>query len=188
MPKLYVGIDTAVVMGLAVYNSKAHTATVVEIVGTPIEQLTSINTFGVQQDDVIGFERLHVFVNAATIRNMSERLGFLKWALIMNGYQPKEVGPSEARALWSVKGKEGAQALLDPFAAPVRLTTNHADALLVALFLARSNHPTLALDGLTITVLEGINHEQVRRSAAREAKRAAKQSRPKKSRPRHDKV
>lgn len=176
MRKLYIGLDTAKVMGLAWYDKVTHTASVVEVTGTPIEQLASLDTIGIQDDDIVtfGFERLHVFVNAATIRNMSERLGFLKWALIAGEYQPKEVGPGEARALWNVKGKAGAPILLDPFARPMMLTTNHADALLVALFLAHQDDPTLVLYGLKISVLEGIDHEQQQRTSAREAKRAAR--------------
>ena len=174
MRKLYVGIDTAKVMGLAWYDRVRHEATVVEVTGTPIEQFVSLEMIELQEDDIVtfGFERLHVFVNAATIRNMSERLGFLKWALITSGHTPKEVGPGEARALWSVKGKANAPTLLDPFAKQATLTTNHADALLVALFLAHRDDPTLVLYGLKITVLEGIDYERLQRIAAREVRRA----------------
>jgi hypothetical protein len=176
MRKLYVGLDVAKVMGLAWYDRVRHTATVVEVTGTPIEQFTSLGMMALQDDDIVtfGLERLHVFVNAATIRNMSERQGFLKWTLITMGYTPKEVGPSEARALWSVKGKAGAPLMLNPFAGPMMLTTNHADALLVALFLAHRDDPTLVLYGLKITVLEGINYEQQQRAAARAARLAQK--------------
>jgi len=173
MRKLYVGLDTAKVMGLAWYDRVTHSATVVEVTGTPLEQFASLEVVAIQDDDIVtfGFERLHVFVNAATIRNMSERLGFLKWALIALENDIREVGPGEARALWNVKGKVGAPLLLDPFAKPMMLTTNHADALLVALFIAHQDDPTLVLYGLKITVLEGIDYEQQQRAAKRAARK-----------------
>lgn len=152
-PIIYLGIDIAALCGVAVYIPEKNRALVFETKGTPVQQLEEINwivqncTKDAQVVYVV-FEKQYYFRNANTTRDLLERYGFLKWSLMACGFDIWEVGPSTARAFLgipynpktaSLSKRRTFDLLRQHYASTAPFTTNHSDALAVAMKQAFDN-------------------------------------------------
>lgn len=135
----YIGLDTATLMGVAVWNPDRHIAVVTQNKGTPIEQLYFINqnVFGLMEETAdceFVMEVLHNFRNAVTTRSLLERYGFLKWSLKAVQFEVEEVSPDMARSFLGTKEKEDTFRYFTKYFDGSMLTNNHTDALAVAIY------------------------------------------------------
>lgn len=137
---IYVGMDCAIVGGVAFYDPNLQAAVVTEIKGDPLEQLKRVNDLNTMlrawkvREKVFVFEMLVHFRNAVTVRSLLERVGFLRWNLIGVGFRTTEVDPNKARRYLGTGNKENTLNFFAPMFKGSFLTNNHTDALAVALF------------------------------------------------------
>lgn len=134
----YVGLDTATVMGVAFYQPDFHVASVYEVRGTPLEQRRFICERA-KEDMVYVFEKQHHFRNAVTARSLLERYGYLKWFLLDAKMLVREASPLPVRKLLGCKNKDTVHRIMMPFIVGMHLTSNHTDALAVALYAAHQD-------------------------------------------------
>lgn len=159
----FIGLDTALVTGIALYNSEMNYAGVMQRKGTPVEQLATIIAvishlrlgWVDSSQIVLVMEKLHNFRNAVSTRSLLERYGYLKNSLLERGYQVQEVSPKEARSFLGVGGKEETFHLLKTRFQGTLFSSDHADALAIALYQAsvQECHPdvdTLEIRNLTL--------------------------------------
>lgn len=152
MTKVYVGLDTATITGVAIWMPKTHRALVSQVKGTPIEQLIYIKEQleAIRGEVVVVMEQMHYFRNAKTIRSLVERYGYLKYTLLEAGYRVEEVAPRVARSHFGAAGKEEMFRLFMPYFDGTALTSNHTDALAVALKQACDDGENFNLEALEI--------------------------------------
>ena len=136
---IYVGLDIAETMGVAIYYPDKSLAEVVEVKGLPYEQLEVLRKQYVPfHQTVVRFsiESLTHQRNAKTVRNLQQRIGYLKFSLIREGYKVNEVNINSVRHFLEAKNKKEVHALLSTLSKD-ELTDNHTDALAVALYQAK---------------------------------------------------
>jgi hypothetical protein len=110
--------------------------------GTPIKQAEYIVTHLVAEpvlniEPVFCLEMPHHFQNANTTRSLLERYGYIKNVLLGAGFKVREPNLNSARAWLGVKDKQAVLMHYIPyFAGGAILTSDHADALLMAQFQA----------------------------------------------------
>jgi hypothetical protein len=160
---VYIGLDTATITGISLWYPKAHLANVVQVKGSPIETfgfiVHRIMPFAGNNLKALCMELNHNFRNAATVRSLSERYGFIKYSLMCNYLNIRicEIGVAEARANLGTKDKqETHQRLSQRYAGPY-FTDNHADALAVAIYQSVQDGFDFNFDSLKIRPLEVIN-------------------------------
>lgn len=154
--KVYLGLDTAIISGIAVWYPLTFKAYVVQVKGTPPE------TFGylcqkvmpliVKEQPTVVMEKLTHFRNADTTRSLLERYGFIKYSLMCNyqGLRIEEPTTSLARGNLKVKDKEDVFKLLSQYYQGAYFTDNHADALSVAIYQSVNDGIPFRLDKLCI--------------------------------------
>ena len=155
---IYLGLDTATTMGLAVWSPDTHQAFVRSCKGGPIEQMVFIEEVyrSIQKqnrfaDITVAFEELHHFRNAKTLKMNSERYGYLKYSLLLHDVKVTEVHPGTARSYIKCKDKEGVfKKLIGYVKGSAPITDDHTDALAVALKQAHYDGHGLDWDRLVI--------------------------------------
>lgn len=151
--KYYMGLDTATTTGIALWIPGEQRALVSEITGDPNEQFDYIVGDACPDDDenvAFVMEQMHYFRNAKTIRSLVERYGYLKYSLLGLGYPVYEVAPSVARHHLGVKSKKETHSLFLPHFDGEKFTSNHSDALAVALKQACDDGENFRLEALEI--------------------------------------
>jgi hypothetical protein len=139
---IFIGMDCAIVGGVACYDPNEHIALVTELKGTPLNHLQQINALLILlkgwslRDKVFVFETLVHFRNAVTVRSLLERTGFLKWSLTGVGFETYDVDPNTARKFLGTGTKEATLKFFAPNFKGSFLTNNHTDALAIALYKA----------------------------------------------------
>lgn len=161
----YMGLDTATTTGIAIYNTDNNIALVTLKKGSPIEQFIYIDVivktmfkFGRGHIDFTQikfvFEELHNFRNAKTTRSLCERYGFLKYSLLKNSCQVSEIPPKMARSLLGLAGKKETFDFFSARYVGSMFSSDHADALAVALCQAHVDGFAIDLDTLRIRTLD----------------------------------
>lgn len=153
MAKIYIGLDTATRMGVAIVQGEK--VGVMEIKGDPFTQWCALRSLLMScEPAALVFEKQHNFLNAKTTRNLLERYGFLKYSLLSLHYRVEEVSPKVARHALGVKTKQEMLQLLHPYYHGSRkFTDNHADAAAVALYQMCQDGGKINLECLQITHL-----------------------------------
>lgn len=141
MQLVYIGIDPATVCGVAIYYPEQNMARVMEVKGTPVEQLSTILEYlfkdiGEEKLLIFSMEKLHNFRNANTTRSLLERYGYLRHTLDSLGFPVRETSPASVRAHLQVKTKTELFDYLGSFYRGKHLTNNHTDALAIAIYQA----------------------------------------------------
>jgi hypothetical protein len=160
MKNVYVGLDTAKVMGAAIWFPRQQKAWVEECKGSPLAQWKFIQDllYPVPEEDVVFvFEKQHNFYNAKTTRSLLERYGFLKFSILgSTRCQVREVSPKVARAYLETSTKKETFRRFIPYFAGDYLTDNHTDALAVAIYESHT-------DGLELnwSKLSVVQHEVI---------------------------
>lgn len=139
--KVYVGLDTATVSGIAMWSPILHVGLVLQTKGTPTELLLCISELVLSKlneniEPIFVLERQHNFLNANTARSLLERLGYIKYSLLSIGYTVHEAGTAEVRSFLKCKTKEETFRFFHPIYRGNALTDNHTDALALALYQA----------------------------------------------------
>lgn len=153
---VYVGLDVAEVMGIAIVPKlEDHISFVLSVKGNPVDQLNKLlqvilSTLDTDMEPIFVIEMLHHFRNKQTVRSLSERIGYLKHSLLAFGYQVREVGVSEARAAIGTKSKEETLMRFVPFYSGEELTSDHTDALAIALWAKKKDMPGVNLHNLHV--------------------------------------
>lgn len=139
---MYIGLDTATVTGVAFYQPAFNIASVYETKGTPIEQWRFVNkkAFALKHLTInFVIEKQHNTLNMNTTRSLFERYGYIKWRFQEEGITLLEVSPKPARKVLNCKDKETLFRVCLPFLVGSHLTSNHTDALAVALYVAHQD-------------------------------------------------
>jgi|SRR5688500_5376130 len=160
MKNLYVGLDTAETMGVALYYPKNRLALVTEVKGTPIEQYIYITNnillpIGNDKEQVLFIiEKLTNFLNAKTTRSLLERIGYLKYTLLSNGQLVEELAPTIARKTLGIRSNKRTVQLLFQKYTEMKLSDNHTDALALVVHRAVQDGYPLNIGETTIKEFE----------------------------------
>lgn len=135
----YIGLDVAETMGVAIVDDQSDTHVVTSYKATPIRQLEYIiggllRQFNSDDEPYFVIERMHHQRNMRTVQSLAQRIGYLKYSLLAFGFACIEVGTSEARSLLGAKNKVDTLDYFVPFYWGFNLTSDHTDALAVALW------------------------------------------------------
>lgn len=152
----YIGLDVATMAGIAKWIPEINVAVVDEMKGTPNHQLQYIINSVLPPKEmavetIFVLEKPFHFQNANTTRSLLERYGFIKYSLLGFGYQVREPNLNSARAWLGVRDKQGVFDHYVPHLNSGRmLTSNHTDALLVAMYEAQQDGFTVEWSSLQI--------------------------------------
>lgn len=157
----YLGLDTATVTGIALYNVKHNFVGVTLNKGTPIDLytnvlniLTQMSRLGVEQNKIaIVIEAQHFIRNAKTIRSLSERIGYVRFSLVVGGYRVVDIAPKVARRLLGTVDKQSTFQLLCSYYEGSMFSSDHADATAVALAQAKLDGYEIDISTLRIRTL-----------------------------------
>jgi hypothetical protein len=160
---LYLGLDTATVTGVALLNPVSNSAIVYETKGIPNLQYKFIDNLlkGIEVTckahvETIAMEELRNFRNAKVTRSLLGRYGFILWSLRGMGYEVQEIAPKVARAKLNFRDKESVFRGFIPYlTSSLPFTSNHADALALALYVALMDGYECKLESLKIKVSMG---------------------------------
>lgn len=163
----YIGLDIATISGIAIYSPLKHAAVVGQSKGEPIYQLDDIIAKSVPKN-LVGYsiqfvlEEPHHFQNATTTRSLISRYGYIKYSLMGLKYPVYEVNLNSARHWLGTKTKKETHLLFTQYFRGDFLTSDHTDALAVAMYKAHKDgyaRSTLDLNDFTIFQMpkEGIN-------------------------------
>lgn len=135
--KVYIGLDTALVTGIALWYPTENLALVTDIKGNPLEQFHWIYHLIPSGELCLVLEKMVHFRNAKTTRSLLERYGFLKYSFLDRDFRVEEVHPGLARKFIGAKSKEDVKRYFwnREIACGVQPLSEHqADALTVALY------------------------------------------------------
>lgn len=163
---VYIGLDLATVTGICVYIPERNLALVREYKGNAIKQLNNINSILVTdlykissiyniyinkyKTISIVIEQLHNFRNANTVRLLLEMSGYIRYTLTVDGYTVNYVAPDVARSHLGTKSKEDTHKLFIPNFKGSVLTSNHTDALAIAIYQAHLDGAAFNLNELAV--------------------------------------
>lgn len=138
-PKVYIGLDVAQTVGIAVYDGDS--AKVTDARSYPYIQLILIVRLA--QKYILGgylitfvMEQPVHFQNAKTTRELLGRYGYLRWSLIHNGYDVQEANLNSVRAFLKCKTKRAVFDLMLPCYSGLSFTDDKSDALACCLYQA----------------------------------------------------
>jgi Holliday junction resolvasome RuvABC endonuclease subunit len=156
---IYIGLDTATTMGVAVFAPNTHKVYVAESKGSPLQQMRFISEKvlpGLSLGHTyIALEQLHNMRNAVTVRSFMERYGYIKWTLAERDWKVFDIPPQVARASLGCTTKMDVFDYFLPAYKGSKLTHNHTDALALALYIAKEGWAEFHPERLRIYDLGG---------------------------------
>lgn len=145
MNRIYIGLDVAETLGIAVYKPP-HFALVTSIKGIPPVQyelvrriITGNSARSGLLSPIIVFELPNHFRNGKGTRTLLGRYGYLRWSLVDEMLDIHEVNLNSARAFLKCKSKEEVLDFFLPWYTGSCLTDDHTDALAVAMYQAHKD-------------------------------------------------
>ncbi len=137
--KWFVGLDIATTTGIAIYIPSKNVAAVGLSKGLPGHQLDEIISMTIPLPKEFFhlnyvLEEPHHLRNAKTALSLISRYGYLKYSLMGLGYGVSEVNLNSARAWLGTKDKQGTHLFFTEYFVGSYLTSDHTDALAVALY------------------------------------------------------
>lgn len=160
---IYFGLDIATTMGVAAWNPGSAMAYVATTKGTPLNQIEFIRKYAFpshhvdKKDYIFVIESLHHFRNKTTVRSLLERAGYLKWCIKYEGFEVKEAAPDVVRKHLGVKEKTEMFIKLLPHYNGSHFTSDHADALAVAMYQGEIDGFPVDWRRLDIVDIEGVS-------------------------------
>lgn len=138
-PKLYIGLDVAQTVGIAIYDG--DWAKVTAVSGYPYTQFNLISRLAqkyLRDDYIVTFvmEQPVHFQNAKTTRDLLGRYGYLFWSLINANHDVLEVNLNSVRAFLKCKTKRAVFDLMLPCYSGLSFTDDKSDALACCLYQA----------------------------------------------------
>lgn len=156
---IYVGLDVAETMGVALWHPKEERAEVFEVKGLPYEQMEVLRKLEYdKRTHVFAIERLTHMRNANVVRSLHQRAGYLKFSLLKEGCMVNEVNINSVRHLLETKNKRETHDVFLDFYQGDFFTNNHSDALAAAIYQANKDGFTFEWR-LKITQWKGCEHE-----------------------------
>jgi hypothetical protein len=139
--RLYVGLDVATKLGIALWKPLENVAHVEMVKGEPVDQVVrvlEVAGFGSGGKNPVSelvfvMETLPSFQNARTTRSLLERYGYLKHTLKCTGFPVMECNISSIRHSLGVNKKMQVFDYFLPYYRGTHLTTDHTDALATAI-------------------------------------------------------
>lgn len=130
----FITVDPATTTGFAyLTNNVIWTG---EFTGTPVTQyknLFALTTLFANAPMIV-FEELNFFRNAKTVRSLSQRVGYLNWRFIEDGFDTGFVNTMKVRKYLDCKNKDDVFNLFFDIAGENSLSYNMTDAIAILLF------------------------------------------------------
>lgn len=138
----YIGLDLAIVSGICVIDTDTNTIDLFQHKGTPIELLDWLFAFIIENEEEgvdsqkMGIEELHQFRNANTTRSLLQRSGYIFYTLSGYKFTVEMVNMESVLPVLKCKNKkELFEYALAITKHSIPITSNHSDALGIALYL-----------------------------------------------------
>lgn len=100
MKKYIIALDLANTSGVAIYDTVLKSVTINTIKGNPLEQMTKLDAimcFFLPEETLIIIEEHVYFKFVIAARSLMERIGFIKWSFVKQGFEVVQFFPYKAR-------------------------------------------------------------------------------------------